>query len=495
MELADGVQSKLRDSPATLGLRRSLLDTAIAGLGEIARSTEEAAPDVSRAIAHRTLADIYRQLGRSQEAHHQLDLSMSLANELADRLPNNPDVLECLGVDDYQLAWLDLVAGNPQHAEVLSRRGVQACEAALTIDSARPLAREFRVRNQLQLGHTFLWRNMLPEALAALGTALDLARRWVADEPHSVTARELIVATEVKLGDAYALIAHDWPATQTHYLEAIAVGRQLEGAATGRLAHQATLTVSLNNLVEHAIRAGRSAEVRLLIEEAERRASALAAADPDNVDYQILFAEAQASAAGVEAANDQFAAAAAQLWPALERLKRLKREGKLEGQPNYGVQYIQNWATDLAYFEGAPRALADIAFARSQPPEVAIRLLRLRARVLPRRSDWPGLVATAEAVCGMKASDKVTLQWVASLCACCIRGIDAFPTDERPASEREAFRRRCTERAVAALAQAIDLGWNDVQSLAEGDDLKPLRNHPGFQTLIERLRRTQQPAR
>jgi len=495
MELADGVQSKLKDSPATLGLRRSLLDTAITGLGEIAKSTQEAAPDVSRAIAHRKLAEIYRQLGRAQEARRQLELSMRLANDLATRAPDNADLLECLGIDDYQLAWLDLTAGNPQQAQVLSRRGVEACEAALAIDRSRRLAREFRIRNQLQMGHTFLWRRMLPEALAAFGATLDLARRWAADEPQNIIARELIVATEVKLGDAYALLAYDWPATKVHYLEAITIGRQLEGAATGRLSHQASLAVSLNNLVEHAIRAGRSAEVRPLIEEAERRASALVAAEPENVDYQILFAEAQASAAGVEAASDKFAAAAVWLRPALERLKGLKQEGKLEGLPIYGTQYIHNWGADLAYFEGAARALEDIAFARSQPPDVGIRLLQYRARMLPSRGDWPGLVATVEAACNIQANDTMTLEWVASLCANCIKGIDAFPTDQRPASEREALRRRCAERAVAALSQAIVPGRIDVQALAQKESLKPLHNDPGFQALIERLRRMQQPAR
>src|SRR5262249_49456929 len=83
MELVDGVQSKLRDSPATLSLRRSLLDTAVAGLEEIARGTEGALPDLSRATAHRKLADIHRQLGRTPEARRQLELSIRLANDLA----------------------------------------------------------------------------------------------------------------------------------------------------------------------------------------------------------------------------------------------------------------------------------------------------------------------------------------------------------------------------------------------------------------------------
>jgi serine/threonine protein kinase/tetratricopeptide (TPR) repeat protein len=486
LELANGVQAKLRDSPATLGLRGSLLDTAIAGLGEIARTTEESAPDLDRAVAQRKLADVYRQLGRYPEARHQLELSMKLANDLTARSPDDPEILECLGVVDYQLAWVELSAGHFQEGQDLSRRGVEACEAALAIDPTRPLAREYRVRNNLQLGHSFLWKGMLPEGLAALGTTIDLARRWAADEPESVTAREVILATEVKLGDA-SDAARDWPASRAHYLEAIAIGRQLIADVPDRTRYRGTLAGTLINFVDSILKVGRAAEAEPFIQEAERLAAGLAEADPDHVDYQILLAEAQAHAAGVAGAEARFIEAAGRLRPALERLRRLKREGRLEGLPVYGVEFIKSWAQDLAYFEGAARALDDLAFARSGPPGMASRLLRLRARTLSRRGDWPGFAATAEAACDLAANDLEAFKELASTCAACAEAIDAFPPGGS-AEERVALRRRCVERAVAALSRAIDLGWGDAQSLAESEDLKPIRPHSGFQALIERLR-------
>ena len=58
-------------------------------------------------------------------------------------------------------------------------------------------------QEHIQLGHTFLWRNVRPESLAAFNSSLQLARRWEADEPANATAKRLIIESDVKLGDAY----------------------------------------------------------------------------------------------------------------------------------------------------------------------------------------------------------------------------------------------------------------------------------------------------
>ena len=67
-ELVYGVQEKLGRSPATRGVRRGLLDTAIAGLEEISRRTAGSPPDLSQAAAHQKLGDMYRIIGRYGDA-------------------------------------------------------------------------------------------------------------------------------------------------------------------------------------------------------------------------------------------------------------------------------------------------------------------------------------------------------------------------------------------------------------------------------------------
>src|SRR5262249_30995694 len=77
-QLVFGVQDKLGESPANRPLRRSLLDTAAAGLDEIARGAEATAPDLSRAVAHQKLGEIYYQIGRADDATRQLDQARRL---------------------------------------------------------------------------------------------------------------------------------------------------------------------------------------------------------------------------------------------------------------------------------------------------------------------------------------------------------------------------------------------------------------------------------
>lgn len=72
-DLVFGLQDKLGETSTTRALRQSLLMTAIAGLDDIARRTAAAKPDLSRAVAHGKLGDIFRQIGRTEDARDQYE--------------------------------------------------------------------------------------------------------------------------------------------------------------------------------------------------------------------------------------------------------------------------------------------------------------------------------------------------------------------------------------------------------------------------------------
>ena len=80
-ELVFGVQDQLGKTAATRAIRKGLLDTALDGLDQVARSAEAAAPDSSRAVAHQKLGDIFRQVGRNDDAWRQYEFSRDLAAE------------------------------------------------------------------------------------------------------------------------------------------------------------------------------------------------------------------------------------------------------------------------------------------------------------------------------------------------------------------------------------------------------------------------------
>ena len=81
-KLVNEVQDKLGKGGATRAVRQSLLDTAIAGLSELAKEDDSFAPDLGRAVAHLKLGEVYRQVGRIPEARKEFERSIELARKL-----------------------------------------------------------------------------------------------------------------------------------------------------------------------------------------------------------------------------------------------------------------------------------------------------------------------------------------------------------------------------------------------------------------------------
>src|SRR5262249_40003192 len=108
-QLVFDVQERLGDSPATRSARRALLKTAILGLDEIVRETEGATPDVSRAVAHVKLGEIYGQVGMTGEARRQYEQARQLARERIAAAPRDVAAADCLrdacaGLGDLAIA-------------------------------------------------------------------------------------------------------------------------------------------------------------------------------------------------------------------------------------------------------------------------------------------------------------------------------------------------------------------------------------------------------
>src|SRR5262249_6084975 len=95
-ELVFGVQDQLGKTAATRALRKGLLDTALDGLEQVAHSAEAAAPDLSRSVAHQKLGDIFRQVGRNDDASRQYELSREVADRLAANAPEDRAIALCL---------------------------------------------------------------------------------------------------------------------------------------------------------------------------------------------------------------------------------------------------------------------------------------------------------------------------------------------------------------------------------------------------------------
>ena len=83
---------------------------------------------------------------------------------------------------------------------------------------------------------------------------------------------------------------------------------------------------------------------------------------------------------------------------------RVTDDGVLALEKAFPGMMIQS-DEDMTFCQAAPRATADLEFARSQPVRLAAALLIHRAKLMVTRGDNAGLVASLDALCDLDADD------------------------------------------------------------------------------------------
>ncbi len=149
-ELVFGLQDKLGETSTTRVLRQSLLFTAISGLDDIARRTAAAKPDLSRAVAHRKLGDIFRQIGQIEDARDQYEQSRQLAEKLLGQT-SDPDVADCLVRAHLGLGQLSVMT-RPDEAKPHLQRAVELSTLVESAVPARGNARRALIEANFHLG-------------------------------------------------------------------------------------------------------------------------------------------------------------------------------------------------------------------------------------------------------------------------------------------------------------------------------------------------------
>jgi hypothetical protein len=140
---------------------------------------------------------------------------------------------------------------------------------------------------------------------------------------------------------------------------------------------------------------------------------------------------------------------------------------------------------DMGLYNAQARALKDLDFALSRPFRLACLLLANRARVMANRGEKAELIATCNAVCGLEADDKVSLLKLAQCCSECVKSLDSSMARVLSDQERRSLKQRCTDRGIAALSRAVELGLRSVPHL---EQLEEFRGQPGYEALIEKIK-------
>ena len=483
-ELVYGVQEKLAQTPATRVVRRDLLDTAIAGLEQISRSTAGSPADLSQAVAHQKLGDMYRIIGRFTDASGHFAKSRKLAEDLLALDPGNIAIADVLYQTRMGLGLLNIAT---QHYALAKPEFESAVTIAAVIAAADPrddAGRRGLIEAYLQIGRAHSFLQEFAPAEMWFRKMQDLAAAWVAEEPGNHHARDLLASSLRKLADIKKF-SKDYAGAQQDYLSAITIGRELLNVEPLNFDFKSHLSIALDDLAG-VVRDQRDFDsARRIFREAEETFAALVEADPDHLHSRTALIHTQLRRAAMERDLSQFTVAADLYRVALERLRTLEREGRLEsGRVTFtDSKTLEN---EIAYCEAAPRALVDLDFARSKPVVVATRLLLCRARTLADRQ----VAVAAQAMRDLKADDPDSSYAVARSLSSLVNDLDVGRWPNLSPHDRQAIRRACVERAANLAVQAVEQGSSDLGRLESGE-LSVLREHPVYQSLRARLKPTQ----
>ncbi len=376
-DLVFGLQEKLGETSTTRALRQSLLLTAISGLEDIARRTATAKPDLGRAVAHRKLGDIFRQIGRVVDARDQYERSRRLAEQLLGEA-SDPAVAECLAGDYLGLGQL---VAMPQPEEAISYLQ-RAVDLAAFVESARPArgrARLKLIEANFQLGRAHSFASAFDEAEKSFRTARELTDRWLKDEPRNSQASDMLASCYRKLADIRKF-AKDYDEARKLYSESIAIGGRLMDAEPGNTEFQEHLTTALHDLAGVLYKTGKLDQARPLLERAETICSRLIAADPDSVESQARLVLVLADLGRLDRDQSKFAPAADCYRRAVDVMTGLIDRSKLENWPGLGSHFVEGLREDIEACRDGQTALGTLASLRSRPPGEAIRLLKTRAQ-------------------------------------------------------------------------------------------------------------------
>ncbi len=156
-------------------------------------------------------------------------------------------------------------------------------------------------------------------------------------------------------------------------------------------------------------------------------------------------------------------------------------------------RHVQALEREIAYCSAAPRILEDPTATRSTVPYVTIKLLLLRVIRLAEQSRFAEMADTARKLCVLEDGDGNDQFTLARALATCVGYLENDRLRALSEPERSDLKRRCTDRAVAALSRALDKGFTDLFDLNATIDMDPIRGDPGFQALVLRLKERQAP--
>ncbi len=465
--LVDKVQTKLDQSPKTLPLKMDLLRTAIDGLNEMDKEAKTAdKPSVAVAAAQMRMAEALKQVGDTGGAMSQYRKVHEYCVGRVKEVPDNDAAHSNLGATFGGLGDLSDLLGQYQEALGYFQESLHVREA------------------------------LLPDA--------HLPNKKV--KPHQLKA--YVAGTHGRIGSMLLRLGRPEDARR-HYEKAVALYEEIQPDKDETLEDRRDLGMMRAGLAEALFRSGSAPAAHKRSEQALEGLRALLTANPDNALVKRDLARAYGMAGDVALRGRRLDDArklldqGAALWRDLIKMDPMSISYQLE------LAFVCDRQGALAVAAREPtlanKYYAECLEIRRHMQQVDPNNARRQAELMLALTHCGGVVEAAR-IADQLQHEPAKWELILSLlrttdqaqaAVLVERLFHGTPRDAALYFDLARCYAQCaaadaganslyTNKALAALREAVRLGFNDSVNLATEPDLEPIRKAPGFQSLLTR---------
>jgi tetratricopeptide (TPR) repeat protein len=497
------------------------------------RGNAEARRDL--AVSHRWVSDAQRQAGNRPEALRHARTSMEMLKALVDADPKQTGVKRDLGIGHLVLGELHFGDGERDAARSLYAEGLRlfqelfvtdredarfrrdvlvghnkmgdllmllgqpgqalvhyqqsfAHAAALTKgDTASPEARHDLALGHIRLAEAELALNRRAQAREHAAGAVKLLRPLTEDDPKNAEWRTALGSAYLRLGRAAR--AEAALAARAAFADAARTFGALVKTHPDVARFQRDLMIAHNNEGDICLEALNDRPAAgALYRQALALAEALARRYPDSLEDQTNLVLGLMREAQLALQSAEHAAASRAYEKALAVVRRLEKQGRLQGAPAY-LPRPPAIELQMKLCQFAQGGAEDLKVALAQPPEAKKLMLVQRAQILSREGKPAEAAEAAEKLRELGPNDAAVLFDVARCYALSAAGVAPGKKAGELSKEERAERGKHAARAVEALGQAVERGFRNLARLEADSDLAGARAEPGYREVVERLKR------
>lgn len=281
-QMVSGIQTKLAMRPATLELRKDLLENARSGLQTLLQEAEKlGTPDSTLVWSYFRLGDVELALGNTQAASKEYRLGHAIVEQLAKGEPDNPQFQRDLGTSFSNLGEVAQRLGQTQdslshYQKALSLRQDIANLNPKDLEAQRLLALSLK-----WMGDTSLKLNRAEEGLNFYEKSGLIIRSLATADPNNVLIQADLRINYRSLGDASLRLGRTNDALD-YYSKALAISDSLANADPKNTEAQNHVGIDANKLGMISLRIGRSQKALEFFQRSSDIFQSQSDADPKN---------------------------------------------------------------------------------------------------------------------------------------------------------------------------------------------------------------------